>query len=443
MKAATNRALTWMDNYSLLREFGVTKYAAQQWMDAGSDEIQGAMAEMQAAADSSRLEAKQIGRAVGDSVMGVGAAIFAAVGGTGVGAIVGAVVAVVGAIISGLVELFTVECDEWECPSPRSFHRRGIVGVNIGGVYEGFHTINDGRRCMYFHRRCTLYEYFHDGLLNDGIAKDPNDANTQGRVVGCNGSRVGKYSKEMRRWWKRHSSNPQDVPYGSDRAPWDDAPTTRAARGWRVSEILEWLRDKMPCRILSCMEEVLKNSKKGHLDNSDFDARRRRGSRWYASLVWMMQDVWEIGQAIGSQKFEEVLRSQGQRSAADEVARMRTQRPVYEKKDLPWEFWPVMRHCSWEGMRKTLIAMKPLIPAEGPLSGPQPEGQTKRKVKVGLAPLMPKRVQPMMFDPRNMRPIPVKLGSRLPDWPVIAVGGVAAVIGAYAIYQALKKEDEE
>jgi hypothetical protein len=191
------------------------------------------------------------------------------------------------------------------------------------------------------------------------------------------------------------------------------------------------------------MEEVLKNSKKGHLDNSDFDARRRRGSRWYASLVWMMQDVWEIGQAIGSQKFEEVLRSQGQRSAADEVARMRTQRPVYEKKDLPWEFWPVMRHCSWEGMRKTLIAMKPLIPAEGPLSGPQPEGQTKRKVKVGLAPLMPKRVQPMMFDPRNMRPIPVKLGSRLPDWPVIAVGGVAAVIGAYAIYQALKKEDEE
>jgi hypothetical protein len=442
MKAATNRALTWMDNYSLLREFGVTKYAAQQWMDAGSDEMQGALAEMQAAADSSRLEAKQVGRAVGDTVAAIGAAIFTAAGATGVGAIVGAVVAVVGLIVSGLTELFTVECDEWDCPWPTTFHRRGIVGVNVGRVDEGFHVLNDGRRCMYVHRRCTLYQYLHDGLINDGISKNPESANAQGRVVGCNGSRVGKYSKPLRQFWTRHSSNPQSVPYGDHGNPWDDSQTTRAARGWRVSSILYWLRDKMPCRILSCMEEVLKNTKKGHLDRSDFDARRRRGSRWYASLVWMMQDVWEIGQAIGSSRFEQVLRSQGQNRAADEVKRMRTERPVYGKEELPWEFWPVMKHCSWEGMRKTLIAMKPLIPAEGPLSSPQPEGQRRRTVKIGLAPLMPKKVRPLIFDPQHMRPIPVKTGSRLPDWPVVAVGGVAALVGAFAIYQALKKEDK-
>jgi len=44
--------------------------------------------------------------------------------------------------------------------------------------------------------------------------------------------------------------------------------------------------------------------------------KRRRGSRWYASIVWMMRDIWEMGQfmiseartpAEGWQKFGHVL----------------------------------------------------------------------------------------------------------------------------------------
>lgn len=432
-----------MDNYSIIREFGMSKYAAQQWMDAGADTIQGSMAEMQAAADAQRLEDRTIGTAVGEGVMAAGAIILAATGESIVGGIVGAVVVVVGAIITGLTYLFTVECDEWDCPSPKTFHRRGIVGVDIGGVYEGFHVLDDGRKCMYVHRRCTLYQYFHDGLIIDGISKDENSADAQGRVVGCNGSRVGKYSEPLRKYWRKHPSNPQNIPYGHDGRAWEDPPNTWSARGWRVSSMLEWLRDKMPCRILSCMEEILKNTKKGKYDLSDFDAQRRRGSRWYGSLVWMMQDVWEIGQAIGTQKFEEVLRAQGQTRAADEVNRIRTERPIYPPNDLPWDFWPVMRHCDWEGLRRTLIAMKPLIPAEKPVGTPQPEGQAKRIVKVGLAPIMVQhRGRALIFDTIKMRPMPVKTGTRMPEWPVIMAGTAAAAIGAYAIYRALKKEQE-
>jgi hypothetical protein len=446
MKDATTRAVTWLDNYSIIREFGASKYAAQQWMDSSSDSVQGAILaasaqEMQAASDEQRLADKQIGRAVGDTIMGVGAAIFAAVGATGIGAIVGAVVAVVGGIISGLTELFTVECDEWDCPPPISFHRRGIVGINIGGVYEGFNLLDNNRRCMYFHRRCTLYQYFHDGQMVDGISKDALNPNAYGRVVGCNGSRVGKYSKPMRDYWMRHSSNPQGVPKGNLGSPWDDPPTTRAHRGWQVSWVLYWLRDNFQCRILSCMEEILKNTHKGQHDASDFDAQRRRGGRWYASIVWMMKDVWEIGQAVGSEKFEQVLRAQGEARAADEVKRIRTEHPVYQAEDLPFPFWPVMQHCSWNGLRKTLVAMKPMIPAEGPWAGTQPEGENKRLLKVGLAAMMPQRVTPLIFDPKNMKPIPAKTGSRLPEWPVLVAGGVAALVGALAIFQALKSKD--
>jgi hypothetical protein len=446
MKDSTTRAVTWLDNYSIIREFGASKYAAQQWMDASSDSIQGALVqasreEMAAASDEARLRDKAIGRTVGDTVMAIGASVFTAVGATGVGAIVGAVIAAVGGIISGLTELFTVECDEWDCPWPKSFHRRGIVGVDIGRVDEGFHLLDDDKRCMYFHRRCTLYGYFHDGQMIDGISKDPDNPNVTGRVVGCNGSRVGKYSRPIRDAWMRHSSNPQDVPKGSIGSPWNDPPTTRAHRGWKVSWVLYWLRDKMPCRILSCMEEILKNTQRGDKDASKFDAQRRRGGRWYASIVWMMNDVWEIGQSIGSERFEQVLRSQGQDNAADVVKRIRTEQLVFEPEDLPFPFWPVMRHCSWEGLRKTLIAMKPMIPAEGPWAGTQPEGEQRRVVKVGLAPMMPRRVVPLIFDPKRLRPIPAKTGSRLPEWPVLVAGGAAAVIGAVAIFQALKKKD--
>jgi hypothetical protein len=435
MRDSTNRTLMWLDFYGWVREAGFNKYGAQEFMDGGSDYIQGAMAEMQAAESEGRLAARGIGRTIGDGVAAVGAGIIAAVGGTGVGAIVGAVVAAVGLVISGLTELFTVECDQWDCPSPKSYHKRTLVGVNTPdpGWPVGIYVNNDGS-CTYFHRRCAMVRYMHDGMIIQGIdVEKPDTPGGQGRIRGVNGLARGGSSKLNEHWRKKESTKP-DIPKGDKRRPWE-TPNTWYGRAWRVGAILSWLEKKMPCQRLACMQEVLLGTK-GQMGENAFKTKRRRGSRWYSSLVHMMTDVWEVGQAIGPQRFAEVLRSEGCPEAATELQAMKDGK-VYQPNEMPFPFWPVLKNCSFDDIRKTLIKMKPMIPYEPPAGDAMPEGQRTRTVT--MMPLMPMRIsQAAIYDPRNMMPVPVKTGTRMPRMWVWLLGGAGAVVAGLAVWKGVK-----
>jgi hypothetical protein len=440
MKDSTNRTLMWLDFYGWVREAGFSKYGAQEFMDGGSDYITGAMAEMTAAESEGRLAARSIGRTVGDGVAAVGAGIIAVVGGTGIGAIVGAVVAAVGLVISGLTELFTVDCDEWDCPSPKSYHRRTLVGINTPdpgwpvGIY-----VNDDGSCTYFHRRCAMVRYMHDGMLIKGIAvRKPETPDGQGRIRGVNGLASGGSSKLNEHWRKREATKP-NIRKGDQRRPWE-TPETWYGRAWRVGTILNWMQSKIACRQLSCMQEVLLGTK-GTMGESAFNTKRRRGSRWYSSLVHMMTDVWEVGQAIGPTRFAEVLRSEGCNTAGTEMLAM-ANRKEYQPNELPFPYWPVLKHCSFDQLRRTLVKMKPMIPYEGPATGAMPEGEKVRTVQ--MAQLMPMAVRgPAIFDPALKMPVPIKTGSRLPRWWVWVLGATGAGVAGVAIYKGVKDRGEE
>jgi hypothetical protein len=438
MKESTNRTLVWLDFYGWVREAGFTKFGAQEFMDGGSDYIQGAMAEMTAAESTDRLEARTIGRQVGDGVAAVGGVIIAAVGGTGVGAIVGAVVLAVGVVISGLTELFTVDCDEWDCPSPKSYHKRTLVGINTPdpgwpvGIY-----VNDDGSCTYFHRRCAMVRYMHDGVVINGIdVAHPQTPDGQGRIRGVNGLASGGSSKLNEHWRKRSETKPS-IPKGDSRRPWE-TPNTWYGRAWRVGTILGWMQNNIKCRQLSCMQEVLLGTK-GTMGESAFRTKRRRGSRWYASLVHMMTDVWDVGQSIGPTRFAEVLRSKGCGRAADEMLAMANQK-AYQPNELPFPFWPVLKHCSFDQLRVVLIAMKPMIPYEAPVSQPMPENERVRVVQMPA--LMPMEMRgAAVFDPSKRMPVPVKTGSRLPRWWVWMLGAAGAGVAGVAIYKGVKDRE--
>jgi hypothetical protein len=438
MKESTNRTLMWLDFYGWVREAGFTKYGAQEFMDGGSDYLTGAMAEMTAAESESRLASRAIGRQVGDGIAAVGAGIIAVVGGTGVGAIVGAVVAAVGLVISGLTELFTVDCDEWDCPSPKSYHRRTLVGINTPdpgwpvGIY-----VNDDGSCTYFHRRCAMVRYMHDGMLIQGIdVAKPETPGGQGRVRGVNGMASGGSSKLNEHWRKRSDTKP-NISKGDKRRPWE-TPDTWYGRAWRVGTMLGWLQNRMPCRRLSCMQEVLLGTK-ATMGESAFQTKRRRGSRWYSSLVHMMTDVWEVGQAIGPSRFSEVLRSEGCGAAADEMTAMANQK-VYQPNELPFPFWPVLKHCGFDQLHGVLLKMKPMIPYEAPAGNAMPEGEKVRTVRMPALMPMPMR-SAAIFDPAQRMPVPIKTGSRMPRWWVWALGVTGVGVVGAAIYKGVKDRE--
>jgi hypothetical protein len=454
----TRKTLMWLDFYGICREGGMSPFATQQFMDEGSDVVGGSMAEMEMHAGASAEKSKAAAETAGSAVAAVGGVIFAATSGTGVGAIVGIVVAAIGAIISLFARLFTVECDKYHCQGYDrdtrterriySEHRQALVGANIT-VSKSRADADRTCRCKLRGHRCSFIRFMHDGLMSEGLDLDRTDAEptTAGRLRGVNGYGLGR-NAGCERYWMTHpkykplTANKKDIPVGQKKDPWEGDANSYYARSWKVHSILSWMQgDHILCRTMECMEEVLIGTPGVGRDTAD-DQKRRRGSRWYSSIVWMMRDVWETGQKLGWDKFEELSRNARASDAALKELRRAKAGHEYDEKEVPFEWWPFLKHFTIWQLRQMLIEMKPLFPYMPVAGMSQPEGQERRVRAKALRPMLLPIKQPIMFG-RNMRPIPAKIGRRGPGWGTILIGLGASAFGAYAIYKLVSTRGEE
>ncbi|MHC4120854.1 MAG: hypothetical protein ACYSWO_25470 [Planctomycetota bacterium] len=236
------------------------------------------------------------------------------------------------------------------------------------------------------------------------------------------------------------------------RGQWNDKPNTYYYRSWRVQQILYWMTGRLfryeniLCRTMKCMEETL-----GYTtavgDDSAFNQKRRRGSRWYASIVWMMRDIWKAGQQMvrqadtpekGWTQFGQVLQDSGCNENTLNTLREMAAGKRYRKSETPWPFFPLMKEISFDQMRLILINLKPYFPYEyqKPPAGPQPQGEARSRMTINVPVL-----DPISFD-RNMQPIPEKLSGAGPGLGTIMLGLGAAAVGTYALYKLLAPAEE-
>jgi len=236
--------------------------------------------------------------------------------------------------------------------------------------------------------------------------------------------------------------------------PWANGEQTYYYRAWRVQKVLYWIigKDKkykgiefidsnILCRTMKCMEETIRETSSIE-DDSAFNQKRRRGSRWYASIVWMMTDIFNAGQHLIAQAktpeegwtlFGQILKDSGCNNYTLNVLRDMAKGKKYKQDAVPWPFFPLMREVTFTQMREILMNLKPYFPYEykAPVV-PQPEGEKARSSMPIIVPV----TTPISFN-RMMQPIPEKLDSPGPGWGTILLGLGAAAIGTYALYKAL------
>lgn len=444
--------MMWLDFYGPLREAGMSKYATQEYMDSGASMIQGGMDSLNALADKSNAETRAITDTVGDTIAGIGEAVIAIAGGTVVGAVVGAVVTAVGYAVKWIARLFTTECDKYHCIEQNYstdygkrqlvHHRQAYVGVDFPAGDREW-TVDASGACSWGSPKgkCSFVRYMHDGLVIQGLnlSEFQNAPQFLGVVRGANASTLGGNAGATE-WWKNNTeSQPQPlIPDGNKDKPWESDQNTYYYRAWRVRRVLQWMQDAILCRTMKCMQDVMLDTP-GIPGDSEFNQKRRRGSRWYSSIYWMMKDVWEAGNLVarnnGAQKFSTIIAS-GSSTAAQRLNEW-TSGKSYSPEQQPFPWWPVLSEMNFMALRQALIDMKPLLPAEPAIQESAPIGQTARTrgVPGKMGPVLYPSVKTWVkLDPRTMAPIPVKTGSRLPSVPVILLGGVATAVGAYAVY---------
>jgi len=470
MRKSTTRTITWLDTYGLYREAGINQYLTQEQLDGNSEFVIAAQGDVTSAADAKRQENIAATQYVGDALMGVGLTVMAAASESVVGLVVGALVAAVGAILSFFAEWFNPECDKYHCQGydrntntkkkVYRAHIRGLVGAYLPDAREV--TAGGDCSCSYTRgprgmHKCTFVRYMHDGLVMRGedwgqVAARPSDS---GEVRGVNaGIRKGGTKNCTRHWYNKENAVPlrpdgRPIKAGSEKNPWENPEDTYYFRAWRVYKVLRWMQGRddtysnILCRTMECMEEVLQNTSSAGGDSS-FNQKRRRGSRWYASIVWMMRDIWEAGQKLGWKKFGEVLDQAGCGKRTAQNFQDMASGKKYDPKELPFPWWPLFKSIPFERMIEILIVLKDYFPYEYrrlPI-GPEPVGENARAQSAVLKPMLTPIREPIIFSV-DMQPIPTKLGWLGPSWWVVGLGVGAAAVGGYALYKVLAPEDDE
>ena len=457
----TIKTLTWLDFYGVLREAGEwTPFDVQNFLEGGSDVLNGSIASMSATAGSDDAERIVQAETAGECIAAIGALVVTVAGGTVIGAVIGAVIAAIGVAISWLAQYFNIECDLYHCTgydqkseTNKRFYRanqRSLVGVYIPDSWE-YHAKSDCA-CNYNSSanssgQCTFIRYMHDGLIIDGIERSvlgQGGKNQIGRVRGANAIAGGGNAGCTGYWRNKADSKPLDAA-GKDLAQGQYTTVNDAYksdknsyyyRAWKVNRILDWMQEHMLCRSMKCMQDVMLHTSDVPEEVAHFQ-KRRRGSRWYASIVWMMKDLWEYGQKIGWDKIEQFMRdAQVSPEALDALKKMK-RGDRFEQKDTPWEWWPLTSKLTFWQMRSILMKMKLLFPYEPP-QPTMPEGRAARERSSALKPLM-LPIRTSIVYGRDMKPVPAKIGSRGPGTGTIVLGAGAAVVGAYAIYRVMSR----
>jgi hypothetical protein len=457
----TARTLTWLEFYGLQREAGVLNaFQVQEFLNGGSDILNGSLSEMSTTAGSDDAERVAQAETAGEVITAVGALVVTVAGETVIGAVIGAVIAAIGVAISFLAKYFNIECDKYQCTgydqkseTEKKFYRanqRSLVGVYIPDSWE-YYAKSDCA-CNYNSSgngpgQCSFVRYMHDGLIVDGIeygVLSQGGKTRIGRIRGANAIAGGGNAGCTGYWRNKADSKPLDAA-GKDLAQGQYTTVNDAYksdknsyyyRAWKVNRILDWMQEHVLCRSMKCMQDVLLHTSESADENAHFQ-KRRRGSRWYASIVWMMKDLWEYGQKIGWDKVEQFMRDeQVSPEALDTLKKMR-RGDTFDQKDTPWEWWPLTSKLTFWQIRGILMRMKPLFSYEPP-PPTMPEGRAARERSIALKPLM-LPIRTSIVYGRDMKPVPAKIGSRGPGTGTIVLGVGAAAVGAYAIYRVMSR----
>lgn len=510
----TRKTMTWLDCYGLYREAGVNQFKTIDGLDSDSAFVLGAQQDMEAGADAARAERVATTQYVGDALMAIGAIVLAASSETIAGAVIGALLLAVGAILSFFADIWDVECDKYHCGGYErdSKTRRKIYRAHIRtlvGVYLPDASEYDGKgdcSCNHKSHHCRIVQYLHDGLVMRGqnwdvIEGAPSDS---GEVRGVNASVTEGDTKYCTEHWRQHAAakpldeSGNEIPVGGGvgyqqfqeqleyvrrtgdwsggptasgdlvertpenfrnpwSSPWTNPEESYYYRAWKVRAILYWmmghddLYENILCRTMECMEETLEETSSAGNDN-EFNQKRRRGSRWYSSLVWMMRDIWTMGQYLvengetptkGWETFGQVLRVSGVSSETEATLTEMAHGKEYAEEEVPFPWTPLFKRISFWQMRTILQNMKPhfpWIPGISPTGG-EPYGEAAREKSAVLAPMLMPIREPIIFS-MGMKPIPAKLGSGGIRWGVVGLGVGATVIGSYAIYKLLAPKEE-
>lgn len=451
----TTQTLMWLEFYGALREAQYNAFEAQKFLDSGGDVLNGSLSEMDAAAGADDQKNVKTAETCGEVIMGLGAAAALI---PVVGDILGVVLAACGAIIKFFAKYFVIECDKYHCGGfdrktshqrdEYKEHQQTLVGVHIPSTWDSYKfQTKDDCSCDYEYNHCSFIRYMHDGIISEGIEYGVlrGSPTRFGRVRGVNAIASGR-NKGCVEYWRNKS---EAMPLGDDGKPiskgehtdpakaYLNAKNTYYRRAWVVRHVLLWMETNVLCRTMNCMEQVMLNTSRTD-DDSEFNQKRRRGSRWYASIVHMTKDVWQYAQQIGWDKLQQILKDVG--ASADAMTafnKMKAGRD-FGVDETPFEWWPLTSKLSFNQIRAILVKLKPLFPNEPPAKAHLPEGTTARERSIELKPLMLPIRTSIMYG-RDMRPVPAKIGSRGPGAGTLVLGAGAAAVAGYAIYRLVSK----
>jgi len=475
----TTKTLMWLEYYGLCREAYISPFETQKFLDNGGEATDGVLSELATAVSAQDEKSKAGTDTAGNIIMAAGGVIVAATGESGVGAIVGIVVVVIGVLVKYLARLFYVECDKYHCGGYNrktkaqrnryKQHQQGLVGVSPPD--KRYSETLDNCQCQLRNHRCYFVRYVHDGMLVNGINfsefKEDDEASLvkTGRVRGANAYATGgnlgctEYWRKDK-WAKPLDKDGKDIPKGDPALELKNETDSYYYRAWRVRHVLMWMQSYVLCRTMECMEDVMKNTTYIDLESkgpgspgfdSAFNQMRRRGSRWYSSIVWMMKDIWEYSEKIEKTKpgrLKEIAKKV--RATDSQIAVLDTMKKgdEFDPKELPWVWWPFLKNFSFWQLHEMLIEMKEDFPYE-------PEVEVKRAIADGLKPPVGEKArqksptfkpmllairEPIRFMP-DLQPVPAKYGVRHPGWGILAFGGLAALIGGYTIYKVVSEKD--
>ena len=369
MRGATLRDLTWFDFYCLMRsQMGLKE--AVKFLDEGNDAVQGALQDVIASADSKRLQGKTAGNAVSGAIMAAGDAVAEA------STLASWIVKGVGLLVKGLVALFTVECDKYNCPKPRSYHRRALVGASPPPGA----TLHTKKGYIYWvGQHGSFHRFLHDGTEELGFGATGEDTDL-GHVIGVNGftwssQKSRRTKRRVQKLWKFHKAKnySPDIPDGNlgfktwSKVKWDKDPYkkgTYAARARRVYYVLRWIEKALPCRSLKCGDDALRGTtaekgvkEGGKSFGAEISGQRVRGGRWYASVVQMQRDLWNGLNATSERKAVALL-EKFSKDAAKEYRKVRRGEP---KRTWPYPWWSYQRHLSFYKLRDALKELAPIL----------------------------------------------------------------------------------
>jgi hypothetical protein len=332
----------------------------------------------------------------------------------------------------------------------------------------------------------------HDGLVADGLGA-PDSAQALGRHIGvyarhephCDkGAREKAYEKdeEIRRRKNIEGmvrvkgtatlqvcsyAGAADIPKGNASAPWKDKGNNWYWRAWQVRCLMRWLEWKMPCNVLMCVGDTMRQLYKGTLyalaGGTKYDKTKlcknrgpalkfakETGSRWYASIFYMHKDIWNLAQQLSVEEVERVANEHGCQEFATAykayVSRSWTAEQLAKE---PWPGFSPTSTLSWKCAQEMIPALSQAVMANLPRAIWSPE---KRAQIMRLATSLRRPAAQQVRVPAHMATI-VRImrqdrleAERKEKWVKYGVPigiGVFLIAGGAALYWYMTKDEQE